>query len=212
MFEKLNDNIKPWIFVVLFTIVCSVTVAVATHCSAGKVDFTEATVTVPKIKIYIKGEIKNPGLYEIDANLRLVELIELAGGETSEADIDRLNLAAILTDGTTVIIPKKGSEEEIPQAIAQTDQKIYQVGYSPDQTSQTSSTASSDKITSGTININTATVAQLMRLPGVGEATANKIISYRQSSGGFKAIEEIMNVSGIGEKKFEAMKQFLAVN
>ena len=209
MLEKINDNIKPWIFVVLFTLVCSVTVAVATHCSTGK-DFTEATVTIPKIKIYIKGEIKNPGLYEIDADVRLAELIRIAGGETAEADIDRLNLAAILKDGTTVIIPKMGSDEEFEQYTAQTDQKIYQVGYASEQTGQTGS-SSSDKITSGTININTATAAGLMMLPGVGESTANKIISYREANGGFKAIEEMMNVSGIGEKKFEAMKQFLAV-
>lgn len=210
MLERLNDNIKPWIFVVLFTLVCSVTVAVATRCSAGSVDFTEATVTIPKIKIYIKGEIKNPGLYEIDANVRLSELISIAGGETTEADIDRLNLAAILQDGTTVIIPKMDSDDEIEQYTAQTDQKIYQVGYVSEKNGQTDS-SSSDKITSGSININTATAAGLMRLPGVGESTANKIISYRESNGGFKAIEEIMNVSGIGEKKFEAMKQFLAV-
>ena len=210
MLERLNDNIKPWIFVVLFTLVCSVTVAVATRCSAGSVDFTEATVTIPKIKIYIKGEIKNPGLYEIDANVRLSELISIAGGETTEADIDRLNLAAILQDGTTVIIPKMDSDDEIEQYTAQTDQKIYQVGYVSEKNGQTDS-SSSDKITSGSININTATAAGLMRLPGVGESTANKIISYRESNGGFKVIEEIMNVSGIGEKKFEAMKQFLAV-
>lgn len=211
MLEKINDNIKPWIFVVIFTLVCSVTVAVATHCSAQKVDFTEATVTVPKIKIYIKGEIKNPGLYEVDANLRLAELIEIAGGETKEADIDRLNLAAVLIDGTTIIIPQKGSEEEVVSEIAQTDQRIYQVGYVPEK-SDSSTSQSTDKITSGTININTANAAQLMRLPGVGEATANKIVSYRDTSGGFKSIEEIMNVSGIGEKKFESMKQFLRVN
>lgn len=211
MFEKINDNIKPWIFVVLFTVVCSGTVAMATTCSAQRIDPVEVTVSTPNIKVYIKGEIKKPGLYEVSADTRLVELIELAGGKTIGADLDKLNLAAVLVDGTTVIIPRIGSEEEPSELIAQTKQEIYQPGYASMQIAPDKKAETSSKITSGTININTASVSQLIRLPGVGEATANKIISYRESSGGFKSIEEIMNVSGIGEKKFEAMKQFLAV-
>ena len=206
MFEKLNDNVKPWIFVILFTLICSVTVAVATRCSANKIESAEATVNIPNIKVYIKGEIKNPGLYEIDADIRLAELILVAGGETDDADIGDLNLAAILVDGTTVIIPRKGESELPDEMIVQTNQEIYRMGYvAPTETSSVS------KITSGTININTAAAADFMRLPGIGESTANKIISYRNLNGEFKAIEEIMNVSGIGEKKFEAMKQFLTV-
>ena len=182
----------------------AVTIIVMNCCNANR--SAEATVIMPDIKIYIRGEINSPGLYEIGADIRLCEFIDIAGGATENADLERLNLAAILTDGTTVEIPAVGSEKSVDPMIAQTNQAIYQAGTSASQI-----TPASDKITSGSININTASATELMRLPGVGQATADKIISYRQSSGGFMSIEEIMNVSGIGEKKFEAMKPFLAV-
>ena len=165
-----------------------------------------ATVTVPDIKIYIRGEINSPGLYKIGADVRLCELIEIAGGATENADLDRLNLAAILTDGTTLDIPAIGSKTEVDPTIALTNQSIYESSVKPAQTA-----AVSEKITSGTININTAPASELMRLPGVGQATADKIISYRNANGEFKSIEEIMNVSGIGEKTFEKMKPFITV-
>ncbi len=161
----------------------------------------EATVDYPDIKVYIRGEVKNPGLYEIDADLRLIELIELAGGPTENADLDRLNLAAILSDGKTVKIPAVGEEEESPEVIEAMAQTDYEEHFS----------SGSDKIASGTVNINSAGKEELMRLPGVGEATAVKIINYRETAGGFNAIEEIMNVSGIGESKFLSMKPFLSV-
>ena len=166
----------------------------------------KGTVIIPDIKVYIRGEVKSPGLYKISADTRLIELIEIAGGETENADLNKLNLAAFLTDGTTLVIPAVGSEEEIDPIIAMTNQSIYEPETKPAQTP-----TSSKKITSGTININTAPASELMRLPGVGQATADKIINYRISSGGFKQIEEIMNVSGIGEKTFEKMKQFITV-
>lgn len=166
----------------------------------------KGTVTVPDIKVYIRGDIASPGLYKISADTRLCELMEIAGGATENADLEKLNLAAILTDGTTIDIPAIGSEKAVDPMIAMTNQSIYEPGEKPAQTSTVS-----EKITSGTININTASASQLMRLPGVGQATADKIINYRASSGGFKSIEEIMNVSGIGEKTFEKMKQFITV-
>lgn len=161
----------------------------------------EATVDYPNIKVYIRGEVKTPGLYEIEADVRLIELIELAGGPTENADLDRLNLAAILQDGKTVKIPAVGEEEESPEVIEAMAQTDYEEHFS----------SGSDKIASGTVNINSAGKEELMRLPGVGEATAVKIINYRETAGGFNAIEEIMNVSGIGESKFSSMKPFLSV-
>lgn len=203
MFEKIKEKIMPWVYGVVCAVVCgAVVMAVLSFCSA-KSDIT-ATVTIPDIKIYIRGEIKNPGLYEVGADVRLVELIEIAGGATENADLDRLNLAAILTDGTTVTIPAKGSNEPVDPMISVTDASVY-------ETAPAQNEHEADKITSGTININSASKDQLMRLPGVGESTAAKIISYREQSGGFMSAEEIMNVSGVGEKTFEKMKQFITV-
>lgn len=173
-------------------------------CNPGREP--KGTVTMPDIKVYIRGEINSPGLYEIGADTRLWELMKIAGGATENADIDRLNLAAILMDGTTLVIPAAGSDTVIDPMIAVTNQTQYETGAQASQM-----TTASEKITSGTININTAPKEELMRLPGVGQATADKIINYRNSSGGFKQIEEIMNVSGIGEKTFEKMKQFITV-
>ncbi len=198
---KIKENITPWMFGVVCAIVCMAAVLIIGLCRE-KADIG-ATINIPDIKIYIKGEIKKPGLYKIGADTRLVELIDIAGGVTENADTKRLNLAAILTDGTTVIIPATGSGEKIDPMIALTTQS----GYQPEE----SKSSSPDKITSGTININKANASELMKIPGIGEATAQKIISYREKNGDFLAIEEIMNVSGIGEKKFESVKPYLAV-
>lgn len=200
-----KEKILKWLtFAICGIVVTLLTIVLISRC--GTKSEVNATVAFPDIKVYIRGEIKSPGLYEIAADIRLCELIELAGGATENADLQRLNLAAFLTDGTTVKIPAVGEEPD-PE-IAQQEYTKYEVDNTPEQTV---SAASADKITSGTININTASASELMRLPGVGQTTANKIISYRETNGKFLAIEEIMNVSGIGEKKFESMKQFLSV-
>ena len=197
-----KEKVMPWIYGAASAIISASLIIVVMSCCSSKTD-TAATVTMPDIKIYIKGEIASPGLYKIGADDRLAQLIDLAGGVTENADVDRINLAAPLTDGTTVVIPKTGSKETIDPMIAFVPQTSYEV--------QTSFSVSAGKITSGTININTAPVSELMRLPGVGEKTAEKIVSYRQAYGNFLSAEEIMNVSGIGEKTFEKMKPFLAV-
>lgn len=229
-FEK-KDVIKL-VFAIVLAIAIGIAVALSSMVmSADKK--AEATVTLPEIKVYIRGEIKNPNLYKVDANLRLCELIELAGGATENAELQMMNMAAILIDGTTVTIPSKSgvTAPETPETAespavqmpeeAYVATEHYTIRQQPDAvaTEQEQETEkpkespkpTTEKITSGKININNADKNELMRLPGVGEATANKIISYRNSSGGFMAIEEIMNVSGIGEKKFEAMKEFLVV-
>ena len=199
---KIKENIISWMFGAVCVIVCGAIAFIITVCSV-KADM-RATVNIPDIKIYIKGEIETPGLYEIGADTRLLELIEIAGGTTKNADLENINLAAILIDGTTVVIPEKGSTQEIDPMIAIGSQVEYQ----PEKSKVSSS---ADKIKSGQININSAPVSELMRLPGIGEATAQKIISYREEKGNFLSIEEIMNVPGIGEKKFETMKPYLAV-
>lgn len=192
----------PWMLGAVCAMACIATVFIIAVCFVSADN--GATVNIPNIKIYIKGEIEKPGLYEIGADVRLTELIDIAGGATENADLERLNLAAILTDGTTVVIPTVGSNEEIDPMIAISSQTDY-------QTKSDKKTASPDKITSGTININNADASELMRLPGIGEATAQKIISYREKNGNFLSVEEIMNVPGIGEKKFETIKPYLAV-
>ena len=143
--------------------------------------------TAVKLVVDISGCVKTPGVYEIADGTRLHEVIELAGGLTKEADIDAINQAELVTDGQKILIPAKAEE------------------YNSGNKSQ-EMTTTSDKI-----NINTADSSSLQEIPGVGPATADKIIQYRDANGRFHSIEDIRNVSGIGDKTFEKMKDKICV-
>lgn len=137
-----------------------------------------------EITIHIIGEVKYPGIVVLKNGQRIVDAIEAAGGETEEADLNKLNLAQILNDGDKVYVPNKADEIE--------DYK--------DTTGKSS-----------TVNLNTATLEELTSLPGIGESTAQKIIDYRKQNGKFKTIEDLKNVSGIGESKFDNIKDKITV-
>lgn len=140
------------------------------------------------ITIHITGEVKYPGVVVLKNGARIVDAIEAAGGETEEADLNKLNLAYILNDGEKIYVPNKNdmnSEEILENQQGDDKQSI--------------------------ININTATVEELTELPGIGEATANKIIEYRKQNGKFETIEELKNVAGIGNSKFENIKDKIKV-
>lgn len=141
------------------------------------------------ITVHITGEIKYPGVVVLKNGDRIVDAIEAAGGETENADLDRLNLAYILNDGDKIYIPNKNEEGEKDNIIT-VENEIGQ-----------------EK--KATININTATLEELIKLPGIGEATANKIIEYRKQNGKFQNIEELKNVPGIGNNKFETLKEMI---
>ncbi len=140
------------------------------------------------ITIHITGEVKYPGVVVLKNGARIVDAIEAAGGETEEADLNKLNLAYILNDGEKIYVPNKNdmNSEEILENQQGDDKQ-------------------------SSININTATVKELTELPGIGEATANKIIEYRKQNGKFETIEELKNVAGIGNSKFENIKDKIKV-
>ena len=137
-----------------------------------------------EITIHIIGEVKYPGIVILKSGQRIVDAIEAAGGETEEADLNKLNLAQLLNDGDKIYVPNKADEIE--------DYK--------DTTGKSS-----------TVNLNTATLEELTSLPGIGESTAQKIIDYRKQNGKFKVIEDLKNVSGIGESKFDNIKDKITV-
>ena len=130
----------------------------------------------------------------LESGARIVDAIEAAGGETDEADLTKLNLAYILNDGEKIKVPKKGEE-----------QQEYITSTSGLETSEENKTESQK------ININTANLEELTKLPGIGEATANKIISYRKETGKFKTIEDLKNVPGIGNSKFDNLKDMITI-
>ena len=139
------------------------------------------------IYVDISGCIDKPGVYEVEEGTRLFQLIEKAGGLTENADIEGINRAETVLDGQKIIIYAKGQDDE----------------------SKNSSTGAIDS--SGKININSADIEQLQQIPGVGPVTADKIIQYRQDNGRFSSIDDIKNVSGIGEKTFEKLKDYITV-
>ena len=148
-----------------------------------------------KIVIHIAGAVKNPGVYTLEEGQRVKDAIEIAGGPLPEADLLRLNLAQKIHDEDKLYVPKIG---ESPEQSEQEDE-LY------------GSTVGIISKNDGKVNINTANETELTTLPGIGPATAQKIIDYRTTSGPFKSIEEIKNVSGIGDKKFEQLKDKIKV-
>jgi competence protein ComEA len=146
-----------------------------------------------KIKVYICGYVNNPGVYEIDEGSRLVDLIKLCGGTDQKAALEAVNLASVLTDESMIYIP---SVDEIME------EKIS------GKKGGVSIISEGDGFM---ININTATLEELVLLPGIGEKTAAAIIEYRNNFGLFKSIEGLKNVKGIGDKKFEAVKDKISI-
>ena len=143
-----------------------------------------------EVMVHISGAVNNPGIVKLDSSKRIVDALELAGGARDDADLDRINLAAKVHDEEKIYIPKIG-EENI------------------DTISPLISGTSESGNSSGKININTADLSELQKIPGVGEKTAQKILDYRSNSS-FSSIEDIKNVPGIGDKKFEAMKDYIS--
>lgn len=143
-----------------------------------------------KICVYISGQVKKEGIYFLDKNSRVANVIDIAGGLTEDADISKINPAQKLNDSDKIIVPKKRENIEDSENVQDTQEV----------SSDISEIKSNKKI-----NINTATKEELMTLNGVGEATASKIINYRKSKL-FKEIEDLMNVPGIGNSKFNNIK------
>ena len=139
-----------------------------------------------KIAVYIAGEVKKPGVYYIEENTRLDDLIKECGGFTDNADISELNLAEKLNDSDKIEVPKITKEDVEDEE-------------------------SNDVSESDLVNINTASVDELKTLKGIGDTLANNIIEYRKNNK-FSSIEDILNVNGIGKSKFEAIKEYICVN
>ena len=158
----------------------------------------EATVsteeTAAMIYVDVGGEVKDPSVVELPDGSRVTDAITAAGGLTEQADLTDINRAAFVSDGEKIYIPSQVSELEDD-------------GLSAGEGGDGGTAKSSD----GRININTADSTQLQELTGVGPATAEKIIDYRKQNGRFQSIEDIKNVSGIGDKTYEKLKDHIKV-
>ena len=156
--------------------------------------------TVPDVLVYVCGAVRSPGVVRLPGGARVADALELAGGATAKAELAAVNLAARVTDGQQIVVPERGA------AAAPADAGAASAG-----ASAVAGTVAGAAVAGGLVNINTASLAELDALQGVGPSTAQKIIDYRTANGGFKTIDEIKDVPGIGDAKFAAMKDFITV-
>ncbi len=140
------------------------------------------------VTVYISGEVTNPQVLKIENGKRLVDAVECCGGLTNEADSNAINLALILKEENHYIIPAIGEKININAPNLDANNITF------------------------TIDINSATVTDLKTLPGVGDVLAQRIIDKREELGKFSAIEQLMDVSGIGEKKYNDIKDKIILN
>ena len=167
-----------------------------------KIEDEKENISNKEITVYVSGEVNKSGVVTLKEGDRLAVAVEKLGGTTKKADLNNINLAIRVKDEEHYIIPKIGEAKQENLKDLNNTKDIENAEIKNENTEKDSSK----------ININTATLEELDKLPGVGEATANKIISHREENGQFKTIEDIKNVNGIGDKKFEKMKELICVN
>ena len=152
--------------------------------------------------IHITGSVKNPGIVKLKEGSRIEDAIEAAGGLTENADITKVNLAYVVEDGTKIKIPSASEEDIGDEDIIDSksgDNIIIEENAVPSNNSPQ------------TININKATEKEFETLPGIGPSLASKIIEYRNQNGKFESIEDIKNVNGIGDNKYEKINDLITV-
>ena len=174
-------------------------------------DGEKDTISTQKIYVYITGEVNVPSVVMLNENSRIIDAINAAGGTTGKANISKVNLAYVLKDGMKVNIPNDND-------LKNNSNFEYITMSSGDGRNDENDGASDGKIFGSSsahsisfVNINTATQTELETLPGIGPSIALKIINYRKENGKFAAIEDIKNVSGIGDSKFEDIKKYITV-
>lgn len=182
---------KYYIYITIFIIIIIAIIFIPVREEEQVLQFEPITSNEPSnepeyIYIDIKGEVNNPGVYKVLKESRLFQLLLLTGGTTSEADTLAINLSLKLYDQQVIYIPSFDDEY----------QTIIEV---------------IDNNSLGIININSASLELLDTLPGIGPSTAQSILDYRTETGFFESIEDIMNVTGIGEATFNEIKDLITV-
>lgn len=163
--------------------------AVVAASESGAQGAAETSITV-----HVVGAVLTPGVYTLPQGSRVSDAIAAAGGATGNAAEEGINLARVLADG---------------EQVRMLTQEEYAAGGSDGAASPAAGTAGASASVGGKVDLNKATAAELDALPGVGPSTAQKIVDDREANGPFKKVEDLMRVSGIGQKKFDALKDLI---
>ena len=196
-------NIRKYIYIItiiIFIIFCIMVIIRKRELKDNNINYTvnKENIIVNNDKINdeeeyiyvdIKGEVINPNVYKVKKGLRVIDVINLAGGLTEESDTSNINLSKIVTDEMVIVIKSKNNEE------------VY-----IDSDVDINNNNNNNQL----IDINTCTIDELLTLPGIGESKANNIIEYRKKNK-FNTINDIMNVSGISESLFNKIKEYIKV-
>ncbi|MCQ3936535.1 MAG: hypothetical protein DPW18_05740 [Chloroflexi bacterium] len=164
---------------------------------AGDPIVLQPAPTKAPIAVHVIGAVPRPGLYEFAEGARVQDAIDAAGGLLSSANVDSINLAALLEDGQQLNIPYKAGQEPSEETAVPLELPGPPATEAPEN--------------QDLININTALLEELDSLPGIGPTIAQRIIDYREENGPFETIEDIMNVSGIGPSTFDQIKDLITV-
>lgn len=171
------------------------------------------------VVVHVAGAVNRPGVYHLPLEARADDALRASGGAKPTANLDAINLAAHLTDGQQLYIPTR---KEQPEGGAPTETPVKPLPRGPKSPAAPGTTVKagsagksggkSAKLSApgqGTVNLNTAGAEELQRLPGVGPAMSARILEYRKENGSFQRVEQLMDISGIGEKKYEKMRPFV---
>jgi competence protein ComEA len=201
---RLSKEQLPWLAVTFFAglAIGALIVALNGRTQPAPIYITPASPTsVPApsptpspINVHLSGEVLHPDVYQLPAGAIMRDAIEAAGGLTGAAAADLINLALPLTGGMHIHVPALVEAEETPALIE-----------------RAAVTIPHDVASGDLINLNTATLEELELLPGIGPATGQKIIDYRQANGPFATVEDVQNVSGIGPAKVEQIRNLVTV-
>jgi competence protein ComEA len=164
-------------------------VEVATAPSGGTAFAQASASPSPEVVVLVDvaGWVRRPGVYEFTEGARVIDAIDAAGGARSGALLEALNLAAPLTDGTQILVPREGQEGVAPAPVT------------------------GGAVAGGLVNVNSAIATELEELPGIGEVIAQRIIDYRTENGPFATVDELLDVSGIGDAILESIRELVTV-
>lgn len=175
----------------------------STKSSSTNLDTAKDTTGSPKeVMVDIKGAVRNPGVYAMQEGKRVTDAVQLAGGLLKDANSNAINLSQHVTDEMVIYVPKKG--ESGSTTVATTDASTM--------TGSPSSPAGVTTSPTPTVHLNHASLTDLENLPGIGPAKAQAIFSYRETNGPFKTIDDLANVTGIGDKTIERLSPYLVLN